>query len=81
MTTKDKQLLGGFDKWMIYLVKTFERESVGLKEGDLCGRDGCKGAVLIRSPENCTCYINPPCRYCTEPIAYCDVCDWDERDD
>lgn len=53
----------------------------GVDEGETCRRDGCAGKIKHRPVENCSCHINPPCGSCTDPRAYCEECDWDERDD
>lgn len=56
-------------------------EGFGYEEGDLCGRNYCKGLIAIHPAENCSCHIAPPCGSCTAPRAFCPVCDWQEKDD
>ncbi len=50
--------------------------------GDVCNREGCIGIIKEHNKEGCcSCHINPPCSYCTEPVAYCEVCCWDEAEE
>lgn len=54
----------------------------GDQEGEVCGRDGCKGVIALRSIDGCcSCHINPPCGYCTTPKEYCPECDWDAEEE
>ena len=59
-------------------------EKVGLVEGDVCNRNGCKG-IIEEDPDLvegcCSCHINPPCSYCVTDKAFCPVCDWVGQDD
>lgn len=54
---------------------------IGVCEGDICGRQGCRGIINEHPPENCSCHINPPCSACTSPCAFCPSCEWEEKDD
>ncbi len=56
-------------------------ETVGQLEGEVCGRQGCKGVIKERPVENCSCHIAPPCGEHTEPREHCETCGWDARDD
>lgn len=54
----------------------------GFCKDEICNRNGCEG--IIREKESdygCSCHINPPCDYCTEPRNYCSECDWDEKEE
>ena len=54
----------------------------GYSKGELCNRNGCKGIIEEYDKEGgCSCHINPPCSYCTEPKTYCGDCDWDAREE
>ncbi|MCM1170203.1 MAG: hypothetical protein NC324_09750 [Bacteroides sp.] len=54
----------------------------GMSEGEICGRDGCKGIIAKRKIEgSCSCHINPPCAYCTTPKEYCPECGWDASEE
>ena len=64
------------------VVAAFTAETeIGYCEGDVCGRNGCRGIIEARSVENCSCHISPPCGACTSPREYCDECEWDAEDD
>lgn len=55
---------------------------IGTTDGDRCGRNGCLGIILLRSPRNCSCHLGmAPCSSCTEPRFYCKECGWDEAYD
>lgn len=54
---------------------------IGTEAGDICNRKGCKGIIEEREKGDCSCHINPPCSACTEPRAYCLICDWDEAEE
>lgn len=57
-------------------------ENEGYFKGDLCNRNNCKGIINELEKEgSCSCHINPPCGYCTEPNAYCETCGWDAREE
>lgn len=57
-------------------------KSEGYESGDTCNRDGCNGIIKEHEKEGCcSCHINPPCGYCTEPTAYCDECGWDDKEE
>lgn len=50
-------------------------ESVGLIEGDICNRNGCKGKMVEKDDGGCcSCHINPPCSYCVNKEYYCSEC-------
>lgn len=54
----------------------------GIEKGESCNRDGCSGIIKEHEKEGgCSCHINPPCGYCTEPTAYCDECGWDDKEE
>jgi len=54
----------------------------GFEKGEICNRNECDGIIAEHHSDGCcSCHINPPCSYCTEPKAYCPKCDWDEKDD
>lgn len=53
----------------------------GIKEGELCNRDYCKGIVETHPVENCSCHLHPPCGACTSPRNFCPECGWEEKDD
>jgi len=53
--------------------------SFGYEEGEVCGRNGCKGIIRDKPVENCSCHISPPCHACTEDRAYCDECDYEGK--
>lgn len=48
---------------------------VGLKEDEVCNRDGCKGVMEIKPSEDCSCHISPPCSSCMEAPIYCPECE------
>jgi len=54
---------------------------VGVAEGEICNRDGCKGVIEARETEGCSCHINPPCAQCVDPKEYCDTCGWDATEE
>jgi hypothetical protein len=50
----------------------------GYSKGEVCNRDGCQGIIQEHEKEGfCSCHINPPCSYCVDSVAYCELCDWD----
>ena len=51
-------------------------EELGIEEGDTCRRNGCPGILDVRTPENCSCHINPPCSACTTDRTFCPECGW-----
>ena len=54
----------------------------GYSEGEVCNRNGCNGIIKEHEKEGgCSCHINPPCSYCTEPNAYCVTCGWDAKEE
>ncbi len=53
----------------------------GYEEGEICGRDGCKGVIAVHPVECCACHINPPCHACTTPREYCQTCGYESKDD
>lgn len=55
---------------------------IGYCEGESCNRDNCNGIIKEREKDgSCSCHINPPCGYCTEPNTYCESCGWDAKED
>lgn len=56
--------------------------SVGYLKGEQCNRNNCTGIIEEREKDGCcSCHINPPCGYCTEPNAFCPACEWDEKEE
>ena len=56
--------------------------SEGYSKGETCNRDNCKGIINEYEKEGgCSCHINPPCGYCTEPNSYCETCGWDAKEE
>lgn len=54
----------------------------GYSKGEVCNRDECKGIIDIHEKDgSCSCHINPPCGYCTEPNSYCETCGWDAKEE
>ncbi len=54
----------------------------GYCKDEKCNRDGCEGIIQEKDIDGgCSCHINPPCSYCTEPKNYCSECDWDEKEE
>lgn len=58
-------------------------ERLGYEAGEICNRDGCKGIIEERDKEPCYCSATsmPPCSACTEPVAYCEECGWDDKEE
>jgi len=54
---------------------------IGIKEGDICNRDGCEGIMILNPVEDCYCHISPPCERCTSNYPQCDHCGLTEEDD
>lgn len=52
---------------------------VGLEEGELCRRDGCCGRLEVKTVENCSCHISPPCFACISAPISCPDCDWERE--
>lgn len=44
-----------------------------------CPCPGCTGKVYCINEGSCTCFISPPCFYCTDSEFSCTKCDWDSR--
>lgn len=58
------------------------KKEEGFCINETCNRDGCKGIIEERDIDGgCSCHINPPCGYCTEPKNYCPECGWDEKEE
>lgn len=56
--------------------------SEGYSKDETCNRNDCKGIINEYEKEgSCSCHINPPCGYCTEPNAYCETCGWDAKEE
>ncbi len=54
-------------------------DNLGYVEGEICNRDGCDGLIQEREKDgSCTCFLNPPCGYCTTNTGFCPVCDWED---
>ena len=57
-------------------------EYYGFADGDMCNRFGCKGAIKLAPPDNCSCHLGgAPCAACTAPRHYCPICNWSEEFD
>ncbi|TCL70603.1 hypothetical protein [Rhizobium sp. BK251] len=57
-------------------------EEVGWLAGEKCGRKGCAGIIEEHASDRCcSCHINPPCSYCTDPREYCEACGWEAEKD
>ncbi len=54
---------------------------IGTEEGELCNREGCKGAMEYPPVEGCTCFNNPPCSACVNNQVTCNECGATEEDD
>ncbi len=65
------------------LLRAIEKESpeIGYEEGDVCGRDGCKGILELHPVEGCSCHISAPCSACTTPSEYCPECGYEAKED
>lgn len=64
------------------MITQYSHISVGYEKGEVCNRDSCKGVIEEHEKEGgCSCHINPPCSYCTEPNAYCETCGWDAAEE
>jgi hypothetical protein len=51
--------------------------------GEKCHVVGCNG-ILTRVDDGlhgCTCFKYPPCPYCVDTIAECQVCGWRQEDE
>jgi hypothetical protein len=46
----------------------------GQDEGDVCGRDGCRGVMTPTSDGNCSCFLAEPCWSCLGSQMVCDYC-------
>lgn len=54
----------------------------GHEKGEVCNREGCIGVIDEHDKDGCcSCHINPPCGYCTEPNAYCPECGWSAKEE
>lgn len=53
-----------------------------LDEGAACPVAGCTGRLeVVHTLEGgCSCFVSPPCSYCTSTELQCPVCDWTEED-
>ena len=50
---------------------------VGVKECDICNRNGCTGTIYeIEGSCFCNATSYPPCNYCETPLEYCGECGW-----
>lgn len=59
-----------------------EKYEHGYEEGELCNRGGCCGIIeRIEKDGCCSCHINPPCGYCTDPDTYCPECNWEYEEE
>lgn len=48
---------------------------IGLVEGDVCNREGCKGVMREQETDTCcSCHINAPCSHCVDAIYECFEC-------
>lgn len=54
-----------------------EQSTVGIEEGDVCGRDSCPGTMEYRRQGECTCHLSPPCGSCVDQILTCTECDFE----
>jgi hypothetical protein len=58
------------------------RKELGYLKGEICNRNNCTGVIEEYDKEGgCSCHINPPCGYCTEPNTYCENCGWDGKEE
>lgn len=56
--------------------------SEGYCKDEICNRNNCKGIIdEYELDGGCSCHINPPCGYCTEPSGYCNTCGWDAKEE
>ena len=52
------------------------------EEGDPCPlTPGCAGHLKIKTTENCSCHINPPCSGCVDAPLFCEVCNKEVEDE
>ena len=56
-------------------------ESLGTEEGNVCGRDGCDGILVMTREGECRCHISPPCSSCVNMKPACPKCHWVQEDD
>jgi len=52
---------------------------IGIELDSICNRNGCKGVIVSKPVENCSCHINPPCSACVDAPLYCPECEWEEE--
>ena len=62
------------------MIHEVEEIKLGLEEGDVCNRDGCKGIIEYPDVEGCSCHINPPCNQCVSNTVWCPVCGWRDEE-
>lgn len=52
-----------------------EINEIGLREDDVCGRDGCTGVMEKQDKDtSCSCHICPPCSHCVDATYECSLC-------
>jgi hypothetical protein len=57
------------------IIDPFGVGEIGLDEGEICNRDGCKGLMEYIKDRPCTCHTgNPPCSACTDAPLTCNKC-------
>lgn len=51
-----------------------------LEEGDPCPTEDetCKGRLVLKPVENCSCHLDPPCWEHENQKLYCPECGWEE---
>lgn len=51
----------------------------GVDEGDVCGRNGCDGVLVMKhqfTEGGCSCFRAAPCGYCMSEVPECPTCGW-----
>jgi hypothetical protein len=77
----------GYDDWKLATPHDDE-PTIGTEEGKICGRSvepdedaprgyrpkPCKGTMVFKDVEGCTCFICAPCNRCVDNPLICDTC-------
>lgn len=58
------------------MMSWYRGDEFGYEEGEVCGRNGCKGVIHLPKVEGCTCFKNAQCGACTSNYFTCPVCGW-----